>query len=58
MTVKHRAAIEALKAWAIEANQNDSVGLLLATQALDASFGDNDAEAQAFFTCGTNRIVK
>jgi hypothetical protein len=23
MTAKHRAAVEALKAWAIEANQND-----------------------------------
>jgi hypothetical protein len=50
MTAKHRAAVEALKAWAIEANQNDPAGLALACQALDAAFGDNDAEAQAFFT--------
>ena len=50
MTVKHRAAIEALKAWAVEANQNDSAGLALACQALDAAFGDNDVEAHAFFT--------
>jgi hypothetical protein len=50
MTAKHRAAVEALKAWAIEANQNDPEGLALACQALDAAFGDHDAEAQAFFT--------
>jgi hypothetical protein len=50
MTAKHRVAVEALKAWAIEANQNDPEGLALACQALDAAFGDHDAEAQAFFT--------
>ena len=50
MTVKHRAAIEALKAWAVEANQNDPAGLALACQALEAAFGDNDVEAYAFFT--------
>lgn len=50
MTAKHRAAVEALKTWAIEANQNDSSGLALACQALEAAFGDHDAEAQAFFT--------
>jgi hypothetical protein len=48
MTAKHRAAVEALKVWAIEANH--PAGLALACQALDAAFGDNDAEAQAFFT--------
>ena len=50
MTAKHRAAVEALKAGAIEANQNDPVGLALACQALAAALGDHDAEAQAFFT--------
>ena len=50
MTPKHRAAVEALKAWAIEANQNDLSGLALACQALEAALGDDDAECQAFFT--------
>ena len=50
MTAKHRAAVEALKAWVIEANQNDPSGLALACQALEAAFGDDDAESQAFFT--------
>jgi hypothetical protein len=50
MTAKHRAAVEALKAWAIEANQNDPAGLALACQALNAALGDHDAEVQAFFT--------
>jgi hypothetical protein len=51
MTAKHRAAVEALKAWAIEANQNDPEGLALACQALDAAFGDHEPKPKRSLPC-------